>query len=79
MTMQMSLRENERAAIVNALHVAAEVFDRDAAKVVENQQLGPIGEDTAALGRLAKQFRDQATFARAWAEKLENAEEVTIR
>lgn len=79
MTMQMSLRENERAAIVNALHVAAEVFDRDAAKVVENQQLGPIGEDTAALGRLAKQFRDQATFAREWAEKLDNAEEVTIR
>lgn len=73
------LTETELQTIIHALHVAAEVFDRDAAKVVENQQLGPIGEDTVALGRLAKQFRDQATFARDWAEKIENAEEVTIR
>ncbi len=64
------LNDTERNLIINALHVAAEQYDRDAVTVAAE-----FGEE----GRTVKQFRSQAVSARLWAEKIENAGTVIIR
>lgn len=49
----------ELSFIANALHVAAEVFDKDA-------------ETCSVVPRLQEQFKEQAKFARWLAEEIED-------
>lgn len=70
MSKTLPLNETERNLLVNALHVAAEQYDRDAVTVAA---------EFGTEGRTVKQFRGQAESARRWAELIENASEVIIR
>ena len=63
------LTDSEIATLTHCLRVAADQFDRDVeiAKTEVNDG-----------GRLAFTFANQAITARAWADKLDNAEQVSL-
>jgi hypothetical protein len=70
------LTETEHAAIANALHVAAEVYERDAK---ETRAQIPHATYTPPLARLALQFEDQAAMARRLADELDGADSVWVQ
>jgi len=63
------LTATEQYIIGNALRVAADQYDNDAAQ----------GAEFGMSDRTVKAFHDQAESARKWADLIENANEVTIK
>lgn len=69
-TLTRELTENDKTAIIGALHVAAARYDEDA-KIVGSDPRGGVE-------RLVDQFTRQAEAARALAVRLEDAEVLLI-
>ena len=68
------LEESERQAVTHALRVAAERFKADAARTRE--AMTEFSKES--FGRVAEQFDRQSKEAASWADRFENADEITV-
>ena len=67
--MRQEITESDRCTLTHCLRVSADQFDADANLAAETVKDG---------GRLQRTFIEQAEKARHWADRIDNADELTI-